>query len=173
MSLPTHPIRPHNPEHTTLTGLTYTRFGLFPVRSPLLRESQLISFPAGTEMFQFPAFASYDLCIQSWMIRSLPRTGFPIRKSPDQSLFSGSPKLIAACHVLHRLLAPRHPPYALSSLTIKLLLVKDAIYFSPLPYSVFKEQVLSSRPKAQSSKLNHLSSFSFELLALSLIHWWR
>ena len=31
----------------------------------------------------------------------------------------GSPRLIAACHVLHRLFAPRHPPYALSSLTIK------------------------------------------------------
>src|SRR5205823_10871612 len=31
----------------------------------------------------------------------------------------GSPGLIAACHVLHRLLLPRHPPCALSSLTIK------------------------------------------------------
>src|SRR5262249_25964491 len=31
----------------------------------------------------------------------------------------GSPELIAANHVLHRLLAPRHPPCALSSLTIK------------------------------------------------------
>ena len=47
----------------------------------------------------------------------LPAPGFPIRKSPDQSLLSGSPKLIAASHVLHRLLAPRHPPCALSSLT--------------------------------------------------------
>jgi hypothetical protein len=45
------------------------------------------------------------------------RTGFPIRKSPDQSLLSGSPRLIAASHVLHRHLLPRHPPYALSSLT--------------------------------------------------------
>src|SRR3954451_19334273 len=31
----------------------------------------------------------------------------------------GSPKLFAADHVLHRLLAPRHSPYALSSLTIE------------------------------------------------------
>ena len=31
----------------------------------------------------------------------------------------GSPKLIAACHVLHRLFLPRHPPCALSSLTIE------------------------------------------------------
>src|SRR5439155_4333482 len=50
--------------------------------------------------------------------RALPRPGSPIRRSPDQSLLSGSPKLIAASHVLRRLLAPRHPPCALSSLTI-------------------------------------------------------
>ena len=36
------------------------RFGLFPVRSPLLRESRLISVPAVTEMFQFAAFTSCD-----------------------------------------------------------------------------------------------------------------
>ena len=33
------------------------RFGLYPFRSPLLRASQLISLPPGTEMFQFPGFA--------------------------------------------------------------------------------------------------------------------
>ena len=33
-------------------------FGLFPLRSPLLRESRLISFPSGTEMFHFPELAS-------------------------------------------------------------------------------------------------------------------
>ena len=40
------------------------RFRLFPVRSPLLRESLLLSLPPGTEMFQFPGFASQSLCIQ-------------------------------------------------------------------------------------------------------------
>src|SRR5438128_12504251 len=50
--------------------------------------------------------------------RALPRPGCPIRRSPDQRLLSGSPKLIAASHVLLRLLAPRHPPCALSSLTM-------------------------------------------------------
>ena len=34
------------------------RFRLGPFRSPLLRASQLISLPRGTEMFQFPRFAS-------------------------------------------------------------------------------------------------------------------
>ena len=42
---------PHNP-HEQAHG-----FGLFRVRSPLLTESLLISFPEGTEMFHFPSFA--------------------------------------------------------------------------------------------------------------------
>ena len=41
---------------------------------------------------------------------ALPAPGFPIRKSAGQRLFSASPRLIAAVHVLHRLLVPRHPP---------------------------------------------------------------
>ena len=32
-------------------------FGLIRFRSPLLTESLLLSFPPGTEMFQFPGFA--------------------------------------------------------------------------------------------------------------------
>ncbi len=32
--------------------------GLFRFRSPLLAEPRLMSFPPGTEMFQFPRFAS-------------------------------------------------------------------------------------------------------------------
>ena len=40
-----------------------------------------------------------------------------IRESRDQRLFDGFPELIAAFHALHRLLTPRHPPCALSSLT--------------------------------------------------------
>ena len=36
----------------------HPRFGLAPVRSPLLRGSRLLSLPPGTEMFQFPGFAS-------------------------------------------------------------------------------------------------------------------
>lgn len=47
------PLSPATPQKFDLP-----RFGLFPVRSPLLRESRLISFPRGTEMFQFPRLAS-------------------------------------------------------------------------------------------------------------------
>ena len=40
------------------------RFRLWPLRSPLLGPSRLISCPRGTEMFQFPRFASRHLWIQ-------------------------------------------------------------------------------------------------------------
>ena len=43
--------------------------------------------------------------------------GFPHSEIPGSKLVCSSPRLIAACHVLHRLSAPRHPPYTLSSLT--------------------------------------------------------
>ena len=69
---PTTPFRPR-PEG----------FGLFPVRSPLLGESLLFSLPAGTKMFQFPAFAS--------SIRKIPESlpvGCPIRKSTHQRPFA-------------------------------------------------------------------------------------
>ena len=43
--------------------------------------------------------------------------GFPHSEISGSTPVSGSPKLFAADHVLHRLLTPRHPPCALSSLT--------------------------------------------------------
>jgi hypothetical protein len=93
--------------------------GLIRVRSPLLTESRLISFPPGTEMFQFPGFAPNGLCIQPPVAPSgCPvRPGYPIGRSPDQSVFGHSPELIAAYNVLHRLCTPRHSPCTLSSLT--------------------------------------------------------
>jgi hypothetical protein len=47
--------------------------------------------------------------------------GFPIRTPWDHSSVDSSPRPIAASHVLHRLLVPRHPPSALSNLTTKML----------------------------------------------------
>jgi hypothetical protein len=42
--------------------------------------------------------------------------GFPIRTPSDHSSFDNSPRTIAAYHVLHRPLVPRHPPNALKHL---------------------------------------------------------
>src|SRR5690349_4194826 len=49
---------------------------------------------------------------------ALPTSGFPIRASAGHWLFSASPRLIAAVHALLRLLVPRHPPCALTILTV-------------------------------------------------------
>jgi hypothetical protein len=45
--------------------------------------------------------------------------GCPIRRSPGLGYFH-LPRRIAGSRVLHRLLVPRHPPYALSNLTKKI-----------------------------------------------------
>ena len=45
------------------------RFGLLPVRSPLLGESRLISLRQGTEMFQFPCCPLPGLCVQPGVSR--------------------------------------------------------------------------------------------------------
>lgn len=47
--------------------------------------------------------------------------GYPIRTPWDHSSVDSSPRPIAASHVLHRLLVPRHPPFALDNLTTKML----------------------------------------------------
>jgi hypothetical protein len=48
----------------------------------------------------------------------LPKEGLPHSDIRGSTIARISPRLFAACHVLHRLLAPRHPPNALVSLTI-------------------------------------------------------
>ena len=77
-----HPLWPFFPERSVHdasavawsyypdTALLQRRFGLFPVRSPLLGESLLFSSPRGTKMFQFPRFASCISMIPSkwWVV---------------------------------------------------------------------------------------------------------
>jgi hypothetical protein len=89
--------------NTTTTGLV--RF-----RSPLLTESRLMSFPPATEMFQFAGFASH--AYEFSMGYPLPG-GLPHSEIPGSTIARISPGLFAACHVLHRLSVPRHPPDAL------------------------------------------------------------
>ena len=54
-----------------------------PIRSPLLWQSLLLSFPSGTKMVQFPEFPSLNLCIQLRMICDYRISGSPIRISVD------------------------------------------------------------------------------------------
>ena len=57
-----HPLWPDFPDRFANTQAKSRR--LVPFRSPLLRESRLISVPPVTEMFQFSGFAPMPLCIQ-------------------------------------------------------------------------------------------------------------
>jgi hypothetical protein len=86
--------------------------GLVRFRSPLLAESRLMSFPPATEMFQFAGFASLAYVFsQGYRLRG----GLPHSEIPGSTIARISPGLFAACHVLHRLSVPRHPPDALHS----------------------------------------------------------
>ena len=91
-------------------------FGLFPFRSPLLRKSMFLSLPPGTQMFQFPGFTLIQLFIH-YMIHRVNLCEFPHSEISGSLAMCAYPKLIAAYHVLHRLLMPRHSPCALCSLT--------------------------------------------------------
>ena len=62
--MPSHTMS-HDPDTATPPGLALRRFRLFPFRSPLLRESLLLSSPRGTQMFQFPRFPLPALCVQA------------------------------------------------------------------------------------------------------------
>ena len=62
----------------------------------------------------------HTLWIGVWMTGVCP-AGFPHSDISGSSDICSSPKLFAAYHVFHRLLVPRHPPCALSSITNFLL----------------------------------------------------
>ena len=86
-------------------------FGLLRFRSPLLAESLLFSFPAGTKMFQFPALAP------ALPVPGRPG-GFPHSDIRGSIRICRSPRLFAACHVLLRLREPQASPMRPYSLSL-------------------------------------------------------
>ena len=88
------------------------RFGLLPFRSPLLGESRLFSSPAGTKMFQFPAFACLAAC------RAFNAAGSPIRTPADQRSFAptrGFSQLVAS-FIASWSLGIHHTPFIICSI---------------------------------------------------------
>ena len=67
-----------------------------------------LSSPAGTKMFQFPAFAP-----ASQPVHGIRPCGFPHSDSHGSLPVCGSPWIFAAYRVLPRFRKPRHPPFAL------------------------------------------------------------
>ena len=111
-------LRPHGLTGPTTPPCKHDGLGYVRVRSPLLAESLLISVPVGTEMVHFPTLPSRTYVFSPGYPGMTPG-GFPHSEISGSKLVCSSPKLIAAYHVLHRLLAPRHSPHALSSLSIR------------------------------------------------------
>ena len=101
---------------TTPAAPRRRRFGLLRFRSPLLAESLLFSSPAGTEMFQFPAFAPPPGG------NAPAGAGLPHSDIAGSMRICRSPTLFAACHVLLRSREPRHPSCALLSFSFSLRL---------------------------------------------------
>ena len=87
-------------------------FGLFPVRSPLLGEYFL--FLQVLRCFSSLGALPPTYVFSRRMLR-VRRNEFPHSDIPGSKPIHGSPRLIAVSHVLHRHLAPRHSPKALSS----------------------------------------------------------
>src|SRR4249920_483310 len=115
-------------------------------------------------MVHFPGFARPQLWIH-WGVLGFYPSGFPHSEIPGSKPACGSPRLIAACHVLHRLLAPRHSPYALSSLT------KCSLHLTAL--CVVKKTTDCRIFSCQKTVAGEFSAISLVATAVATNRWWR
>ena len=97
-------------------GVHALRFGLFPFRSPLLWKSQVVFSSSGYLDVSVHRVPLLTLWIGVRITEDCS-VRFPHSEISGSMDICSSPKLFAAYHVFHRLLVPRHPPYALISIT--------------------------------------------------------
>ena len=97
-------------------GMHASRFGLFRFRSPLLPESHVVFSSSGYLDVSVRRVPLPALWIGAGMHEGFS-CGFPHSDTSGSKGICPSPKLFAAYRVFRRLLVPRHPPYALSSMT--------------------------------------------------------
>ena len=91
-------------------------FGLFRFRSPLLPESHVVFSSSGYLDVSVHRVPFLTLWIGVRITEDCS-VRFPHSEISGSMDICSSPKLFAAYHVFHRLLVPRHPPYALISIT--------------------------------------------------------
>ena len=99
------------PTFPCCSSFYFKAIGLVRVRSSLLTESLLMSFPSANEIFQFTEFASHGYVFTIGYL--INQGGFSHSEISGSKSIHNSPELIAVYYVLHRLLTPRHPPNAL------------------------------------------------------------
>ena len=106
-------------------------------------------------MFQFPGFASHTY---GFSARYRIRGGLPHSDIFGSKFARNSPKLFAACHVLHRLSAPRHPPNALMTLDRRHSVQGQAAPHNGLLFSQLIFRASARRPPRSSSESRSSSS---------------
>ena len=99
-------------------GVHALRFGLFRFRSPLLPESHVVFSSSGYLDVSVQEVPDLYLCIQ-YRTTEVCSARFPHSEICGSLNICFLPQLIAAYHVFHRLSVPRHPPCALSNLTLQ------------------------------------------------------
>ena len=109
VSLPLWPVL--NPHRENPMGL-----GLSPFARRYLGNRFFFLFLRVLRCFSSPGMSSSTYLFSTRCL-SINLSRFPHSEIPGSKLACSSPRLIAAYHVLHRLLVPRHPPSALISLT--------------------------------------------------------
>jgi hypothetical protein len=142
-----HPLRPDFPVRSACPMSTT---GLLRFRSPLLTESRLMSVPPGTEMFQFPGFASRHY---GFMSRYPNGVGCPIRISTDQRLLAAprglsqrATSFIASwCQGIHRM------PFSCSTHLPRLTPGKPATGITPTAGPPCTETILSRHARHRAS----------------------
>ena len=115
-------------------------FSLLRVRSPLLAQSRLLSSPSGTEMFHFPECRPKRSIEFNRRYNPMKDYGFPHSEISGSRNVDFSPELIAVCHVLHRLMMPRHPSYARIRLARISSLSRYVVILFNSKLSVFKDR---------------------------------
>ena len=125
---------PTTPHRQRPQAIAPARFGLFPFRSPLLRESRFLSFPRATKMFQFARLPPLHLWIQCRVPAHYHGWVSPFG-NPRINACSAAPRgLSQPSTSFIGSLVPRHPPCAL----VLLILVTRQFREHHLPLCSFQ-----------------------------------
>ena len=150
----TDQLEPYNPPITTAAAYHVMEVWADPFSLATTQGVEVSFLSSGYLDVSVPQLASSHPMYSGTSTTALPVVGFPIRRSRGQRSVSTSPGLIAATHVLHRLLAPRHPPCALS-----LLIVKNTL-FAAMEFSRCARA--PARPAERAGRATGLSKLNSE-----------
>ena len=145
-----HPLRPRFPACSPAYQLTYdsplprnARIAVWALSLSLAATQEIdVSFSSSPYLdVSVQAVPFMQLCIYC-MMTGVPPAGFPHSDIGGSMDICSSPPLFAACHVLLRLLMPRHPPCALSCLTFHAYSVTHSVWLFALCFLVYYLSVL-------------------------------